>query len=401
MNPVPLVLFASCLALAAAAQQPAPPAAAARADGWTEGFGRAASYRAALAAALEDAVGKAKGIAIARGPAVRSRLSVVSTHSDGVPVGWFDGEAEHEREWVQQQIAGFVQRYEVAAKAKGDDGQWEVTVRAQIATAGDGPAVVVDLVDDDLRKWQLERFEEDAAGPFDRIAGTYEGPRIAENLLASGLVRIAARGQSVDIGAGAAPREREKAGQQLVASHRVVVTWQPMLFRSQLERPNKARPTSGPRPQYLTSGSVQAMVEIVDLVQGLRLLQRPLTIALELPPGTPVERLDAMAVQLADQAKATVAETIAFALRPPVVLRKWAGDGGAWFVEAAVSRRTLQGYDTFAVGNQGSLASPDWRPVARATLIGGTDAACTFQLVDVVDPSAIEAGVTEVRPARK
>lgn len=406
----PLSAFAALLpALVLAAQDPPPaaapvvPAAPAVAGTWTEGFGRATSYRTALAMALEDAVGKAKGISIARGAGVRSRLSVVS-RSEQVPKDWFDGEADHEREWVQQQLAGFVQTYEVTKRAKAADDHWEVTVRADIATHdGRSGGFVLDLVDADLRQWQLERFEEGAAGgPFAKVDGTYEAPSIRDNLRATGLVRILAKSGGVDVGAGAAPREREKAGQQLVASHRVVVTWQPMQFQSLVEKPNRARPTSGPRPQFLTGASVRVRVEITDLVQNVAVLDRPLTVALELPPATPVERLDAFAVQLADKAKAAVAEAIFFTLQPPVVARKWPGEGGAdWFVEVAMSRRVAQGYDEFVVGNQGSLASPDWRPFGRAALVGGTDTSCTFRLVDVGDPSRIEAGVSEVRPGRK
>jgi hypothetical protein len=108
-----------------------------------------------------------------------------------------------------------------------------------------------------------------------------------------------------------------------------------------------------------------------------------------------------MAVQLGDQAKAAVAEAIFFALQPPVVTRKWTDDAGSWLVEAAVGRRVASAYEGFSIGAMGSLASPDWRPVGRAVCVGGDDATCTFRLVDVADPSLVEVGVSEVRPARK
>ncbi|MFY9342062.1 MAG: hypothetical protein WAT39_06220 [Planctomycetota bacterium] len=401
MNPLPcLALFAvlATSATFAVAQQPAP-----ESTGWTEGFGRGVSYRAALAAALEDAVGKAKGIAVARAGAVRSRLAVVGNWSEDLKPGWFDGEAEGEREWVQQQIAGFVQQYEISKKGKADDGQWEVTVRAKIAALASGGTFVLDLDDDDLRKWLLERFEEGGGdAPFGKAQGTYEAPTIRENLRATGAVQFVAKSGGVQVGEGAAPQEREKQGHRVVASHRVVVRWQPMRFQSLVEKLNKARPTSGPRPQYLTAASVQVALKIVDLVRDVEVLERPLTVALTIPPGTPVERLDGMAVQLADQAKAAVAEAVFFALRPPVVARKWPGDDGKdWFVEVALAKRIAQAYDSFAIGNQGSLASPDWRSIGRAAFVGGTDASSTFRLVDVADPSLIEPGVTEVRPAKK
>ena len=404
-TPAAWFAFASSLA-GLAAQQPAPapaPAVAPEADGWTEGFGRAPSYRSALAAALEDAVAKAKGVTVARGAGVRSRLAVVSSGKVELPEGWFDGEADLEREWVQQQIAGFVERYDVLAKGKADDGHWEVTVRAKVASAANAPELfVVDLADDDLRAWKLERFEEGAAGgPFATVDGTYEAPSIRENLRATGVVRVLASGSGVTVRDGSSPQERDKAGRQLVASHRVAIDWQPMQFQSLVEKPNAARPTRGPRPQHLTSASVRVAVVVTDLVQNVDVLDRTLTVALDVPPETPVERLDALAVQLGDRAKATVAEAVFFALQPPVVLRKWAGDGGEWLVEAAISRRVAQGYDEFAVGSFGSLASPDWRPLGTATLVGGADASCTFRLRDVEDLARIEPGVTEVRPARK
>jgi hypothetical protein len=400
----PWILFACLAPIAGLHAQEAPPVAppAASADG-TEGFGRATNYRTALAEALEDAVAKAKGVAIARTGAVRSRLSVVSKTPE-VPKDWFDGEADHEREWVQQQIAGFVERYEVTRKQKLDDGMWEVTVRAKIAAhdAQAGGVFVVDLVDTDLKRWTLERFEEGAAGgAFAKVEGNYDAPTIRDNLRATGYVKFVAKSGGVEVGSGASAREREKAGQQLVASHRVTVTWQPMQFQSLVEKPNIARPTSGPRPQYLTAGSVQAAIVVHDLVQNLEVLSRSLTVSLDLPPQTPVDRIDAFAVQLADKAKAAVAEAIYFALQPPTVLRKWAGDGGEWLVEAAIARRVAAGYEQFVVGMQGSLASPDWRPLGRATFVGGSDLSSTFRLVDVADPSRIEVGAAEVRPGKK
>lgn len=407
-NHLSLLLFAACSAVAVAQEPPTPPtpaatpAPAATAD-WTEGFGRATSYRTALGAALEDAVGKAKGISIARGAGVRSRLSVVSS-GENVPKDWFDGEADHEKEWVQQQISGFVLAYDVVKKGKAEDGQWEVTVRAKVAAHDCSQGLLVlDLIDNDLRKWEMARFEEGAAGgAFAKVNGSYEAPSIRANLTATRLVRIVAKTSGVDVGAGAAPAEREKAGQQLVASHRVAVAWQPMQFQSLVEKPNIARPTSGPRPQYLTAASVKVDLKMIDLVQNVDLLDLPMTVSIDVPAGTPVERLDAIAVQLADKAKAVVAERIFFTLRPPTVTRKWPDDGGSdWLCEVAIGKRIAMAYDGFVVGNQGSLANPDWQSLGRAVLVGGTDTSCTFKLVDVVDPSRIETGVSEVRPARK
>ena len=408
---LPFVAFALGVAVVPLLAQD-PPAAGApaaglprpqSADGWSEGFGRATNYRTALANAIEDAVGKSKGIAVARGPGVRSRLSVVANYSDQVPNGWFDGEADSEREWVQQQIAGFVQKYEVKQKEKANDGQWEVTVRAQVAVHdANEPEMVIDLQDSELSKWQLERFEEGQGTAFARDSGNYQAPRLAENLRRTNVIKVVAKSGGVSIGSGAAVREREKAGQQLVASHRIVVQWQPMQLRSEQERPNRARPTSGPRPEYLVAGSVRVDVKVVDLVQNIDVLELPLTIPIDIPPGTTADRRDAFVVALADKATAAVAELAFFALRPPVVVRKWPSDDGKdWLVEVKLSRRIVSGYDTFVVGNNGSLASPDWQRLGTAVLVGGTDSSCTFKLQGVEDLARIEPKVTEVRPTRK
>ncbi len=407
MNSLPqLLVLASCLGWLAGQEPVAPTIASqgAASETWTEGFARATSYRAALAEALEDAVGKAKGVAVARGAAVRSRLSVVSNYTQELPNSWFDGEAHSEREWVQQQIAGFVQRYEVVKKGKADDGQWEVTVKAQVAAlAAGGGLMTIDLADNDLRSWQLDRFEEGVPdAPFAKVAGNYDAPSLRENLRATGVVRVLANSAGVAVGEGAAPSEKEKTGHRLVASHKVVVVWQPMQFQSLVEKPNKARPTTGPRPQFLTAGSVQVAVKVLDLVHDLEVLDRSLTIALDVPSASPVDRLDAFAVQLADMAKAAVAETVFFALVPPVVVRKWPAEPGpGWLVEVAMSRRVAEAYAAFSIGTQGSLASPDWRSLGKAAFVQGTATSCTFRLIDVADPASIEPGVAEVRPAKK
>ncbi|MGK0435273.1 MAG: hypothetical protein ACJA0V_004432, partial [Planctomycetota bacterium] len=110
------------------------------------------------------------------------------------------------------------------------------------------------------------------------------------------------------------------------------------------------------------------------------------------------DRLDAFVTKLVDKAKAAVAEKVFFTLRQPVVMRKWAGEGGNWFVEARISRRVAAGFKKFSVGNNGSLSNPDWQNLGSAKLVGGSGASCTFQLDDVGDLASIEAGVSEVRP---
>src|SRR5690606_18931859 len=100
---------------------------------------------------------------------------------------------------------------------------------------------------------------------------------------------------------------------------------------------------------------------------------------------------------LVDKAKAAVAETVFFALKPPVVVRVWQA-GDEWRIEAAVARRVAAAYRAVAVGNHGSLSSPDWAPLGRAVLLDGDDATCTFRLEDVAEPHRVEPQVTEVRP---
>jgi hypothetical protein len=396
-----LVAFVSLTPIHAAAQEQ-PPAASPARDGWVQGVGSGPSQRAALANALEDAIGRRHGVRIVRGPGIRSRLAVVAKEVEAKDAR-LPAEAELEHEWVARQLDGVIETYEVTRSERQADGRCDVEVSAKVAAFTPGKdAFVVDLVDDDLRQWRLERFEEGAAGgPFDRLDGAYDAPSIRENLRATQRVKFTAKGSGVKADGDTALRERAKLGQQLVASHRVVVGWQPMQFRSEVERPNRARPTSGPRPQRLVAGSVRVTVKVVDLVEDVDLFDRALNVDLVVPPETPVERLDAMAIQLGDQAKAAVAEAIFFALQPPVVTRKWADEAGAWLVEAAVGRRVAAAYDGFSVGAMGSLASPDWRPVGRAVYVGGDDAKCTFRLVDVADPALVEVGVSEVRPARK
>ncbi|MFT4515574.1 MAG: hypothetical protein ACI89X_003264 [Planctomycetota bacterium] len=401
------ILLLSVLAAGIAAQDSKPAVAAgaqkpvvAEQDEWGEGFGRATSYRAALAQALEDAVAKAKGVEVARGPTIRSRLSVISEHKDGNKAGFFDGKSELEREWVQQQIKGFVRKYEVTKKGKAGDRMWEVTVRALVASlqAMEGE-LVIELIDNDLRSWQHERYEEDGPGrAFDRRKGKFEGPKIGEYLRRSGAVKIVSRGAGVKVNSQSERTEREKLGHQLVASHRVVINWQPLTVRSMVEKPNKARPTRGPRPEYMQGGSVKVSVKVENLIERTVMLEETFSVPGDKPGDYPADRLDAFITQLVDKAKASVAKKVYFTLRQPVVMRKWAGVGGKWLVEARISRRVAAGFKKFSIGNNGSLGNPDWQNLGSAKLVGGSGASCTFELVGVDDLPSVEAGVSEVRP---
>jgi hypothetical protein len=77
-------------------QDPKPtlPPAVAGAEGYTEGFGRATNYRTALAQALEDAVGKAKGIAVKKGlfPWTASGRAIANGRDEGFTKLLFDAE---------------------------------------------------------------------------------------------------------------------------------------------------------------------------------------------------------------------------------------------------------------------------------------------------------------------
>ena len=392
------LLFASLLAVCAAAQgSPSPRVSAARladsAASWSEGLGRAATYRAALAGALEDAVAKAKGVWLSTEPALRSRLAVVAGREGGEGRAAFSGSVDREHDWVKRQVSGFVQTYEVQNMGKPDDGPWEVRVRALVpGTDAMRTELVVDLQDNGIRAWQMERFEEGGPGrAFDRRSGRFEGPKIADYLRRSGAVEIAA------------PRPGGKLVERPGAvepSHRVVLDWQSVQVRSLLEKPNRARPTKGPRPEFMSAGAVEVSVRVDDLLRGVTVLDEALTVTAAQPQKWPAERLDGFVTELVDVAKAQVAQKIFFTLRPPVVLRKWAGDGGDWFVEARVAKRVTASFSEFVLGVEGSLASPDWQSLATAQLVGGSAASCTFRLKGLADPSRVEVGVSQVRPAR-
>jgi hypothetical protein len=372
---------------------------------WSTGFGAGPSYRAAYGMALEDAVVKVKGVAVARGLAMRSRLAVVANHKDGDQEGWFDGESRHETEWVQQQLAGFLSQPEVIEKKRGDDGHWEVTVKALVATLdrASGPCVV-DLDDGGLTKWTLERFEEtNPDAPVSRQTGEIQSFSIADHLRATRLVKIAAKGAGVAVAAGSAAKEREKQGHQLVASHRIQIRWQPIRLVSQIDKPNKARPTAGPRPEFLFSASVDVRLAIEDLVENIALLDEAFTVTEDVSASPmPVNQTADLLTSLERKAKVAVAERVFFALRPPVVQRKWQdeGDGKPWLVEIAVARNLLEGATGFELGQRGSLADPSWLRVCGATLVRGDAQSCTFRLDGVDDPARIEPSVTELHLLR-
>ena len=367
---------------------------------WGEGFGHAKSYRSALALALEDAVAKAKGVGIARGPSIRSRLSVVSEHKGGDKTGFFDGSTERERDWVQQQISGFVRKYEVTNKGQDTNQNWEVTVRALVASLqGLESGLVIELIDNDLRSWQHERFEEEGPGrAFDRRKGRFEGPRIGDYLRRSGAVKIVGGDAGVEVVPQSERAEQEKQGRRLVASHRVTIDWQPVMVRSMVEKPNRARPTRGPRAEYIQGGSVKVAIKVEDLIEGVVMLDETFSVPDDKPGSYSADRLDAFITQLVDKAKAAVARKVFFTLRQPVVMRKWAGAGGQWFVEARISRRVAAGFKRFSIGNNGSLGDVDWQSLGSATFVGGSGVSCTFQLDGVGDLASIQAGVSEVRP---
>jgi hypothetical protein len=371
-------------------------------DAWSDGFGRGPSYRSALADALEDAVTKAKGVAIARGPAIRSRIAVVKTSSIAGDPNSLERDLDRETEWVQHQISGFVRSYEVVKSARGDDQLWEVRVRARIAALDQmASEFVIELVDNDLREWQMERFEEGGRGQaFHRRKGAFKGPRIGEFLRRSGAVKIASSGDGVQLTNGSDRAQREKHGHELVASHCVTISWQPLLVQSMVEKPNRARPTSGPRPEYMREGSVEVALRIENLVERTVVLEETFTTTADNPAAFSADRIDAFVTRLVDKAKAEVASKIYFSLQPPVVLRKWAGEGGAWHVTARMSRRVAAGYPAFVVGNNGTLANPDWQQIAGATLVGGSGNSCTFRLDGLADPAVIAVDVSEVRPAQ-
>ena len=342
-----LVALLSAAAVAAQQQPPSPSttprsapsgAPSGAAASWCEGLGRGPSRRAALAAALGDAVARARGAWLASGPAVQSRLAVVA--------GRRGDAGEVSSGWVARQVAGFIEAVEVQE--------------------------------------QRERA-------FDRRTGAFHGPKIADYLRRSGAVEVVA-----------APPGPAAAGaaDALSASHRVRLEWQPARVRSLVEKPNRARPTKGPRPEHMSAGVVDVSVHIDDLARGVTVLDETLAISAPASQRWSIARLDRFVTELVDLAKARVAQKIFFALQPPVVLRKWAGDGGDWFVEARVGKRVAGGFSRFVLGVDGSLTSPDWQQLATAELVGGSAASCVFRLQNLTDPSRVEVGVCQVLPSR-
>jgi hypothetical protein len=261
--------------------------------------------------------------------------------------------------------------------------------------------LVIELIDNGLRSWQHERYEEDGPGrAFDRRKGQFEGPKIGDYLRRSGAVKIVSRGAGVKVAPQSERTEREKLGHQLVASHRVVINWQPLTVRSMVEKPNQARPTRGPRPEHMQGGSVQVAVKVEDLIEGTVMLEETFSVPGDKPESYSADRSEAFITQLVDKAKAAVAKKVFFTLRQPVVMRKWAGVGGKWFVEVRISRRVASGFKKFSIGNNGSLGNPDWQNLGSAKLVGGSGASCTFQLDGVGDLALVAAGVSEVRPVQ-
>ena len=392
MNLMHPVAFAMILVGNLAAQE-APPKAPAdqleRAAGevaWTLGRGSATTFGAALAGALGDAVLQVKGAAYVQSSALQSRLARIADRDVRDPG------AGLERGWVLTQLAGYVRDYEVASKRQADDRTWVVVVRARVTgPAAGGSELAVELIDNGLSNWSLERFEEGGPGrAFDRRVGRFEGPRIAAYLRRGGGVKVV----------NPAKESTQTSKGQVAPAYRVVVDWQPVVVRSMVEKPNRARPTKGPRPEFISGGTVEVALRIEDLETRATLLDEKLSVPSGRSEPWSVDRLDAYVTDLVDVAKATVARTIFFALRPPVVLRKWVGDGGAWHAEVRMSRRAAAGFREFVLGNAGTLASPDWQRLAGATLVGGTAATCTFRLDDLVDAARVEVGFTEVRPVQ-
>lgn len=396
MTLMPAIALAAAFAVSLGAQEPTRPANGAQpavvAAPWSEGAGQGATYRGALANAIAAAVAASRGADFPKGTAMRARLRVIAEHDAGDRTGAFDGGAARERAWVLGQLVGVVDDYLVTSKGKADGAAWDVRVRVRAAAAAAVRAsLVVELDDGGLGSWELERFEEAGRGQaFDRRRGRFEGPPVATYLRRSGAVKLAGPRSGGD----------SRAATSLVPSHRVVLSWQPLRLRSTVEKPNPARPTKGPRPERLSGGVADVTVRVEDLVQGVVLLSEKMSIQATAGQAWPTTRMDAYVNELVDRAKAQVAQRIYFAMCPPVVLRKWAGQGGAWHVEVEMPARLARGGREFAAGNDGGLSSPDWERLAVATFVGGSAASCTFRLEGLTDASAVDVGVTEVRPVR-
>ena len=391
MTKISSLALAVLMACSLAAQEGAPSEqqalerdAAAEAS-WHEANGSGPTLRTALAQALRSAVSRVRGAAFVLEPSVRSRLEIVARHERGG-----EGDEAFDRAWTLSQLAGLVVDFEVLDQRPRGESGYDVRLRALVSSRADADAsIVVELVDNDLTSWVLERFEESGPGrAFDQRRGRFEGPRIGSYLRRSGAVRIASRERD------------DSAATRCLPSHRVVIEWQPLVVRSTVEKPNRARPTNGPRPEFMSGGAVDVALRVDDVVQGVTLLDEKISVPAVRPETFSIDRLDAFVTDLVDVAKAQVASRIFFTLRPPVVLRKWVGDGGVWYVEARISKRIASGFQEFVLGQDGSLASPDWRRMATAKFVGGSAVSSTFRVGQLPDAAQVEVGVCEIRPIR-
>lgn len=260
----------------------------------------------------------------------------------------------------------------------------------ETAVAADpGRPLTLALTDNGLGQWQLERHAGPGTGAPEQRKGRFEGPEIATYLRQGADVRILTADKAA---AADQPNARQPA-----ASHRVTIEWQPMSLVSVVPPQNPARPTLGPRPALLRDASVEVRLRIEDVAERTVLLNESFSIAADRGDHNE-DQLAAFVIALADKAHAEVAMRIYFALRPPVVLRKWTDEEGQWRVEARISRRVVAGFRKFQVGNQGTLSSPDWQQLATASLVDGNKTSCTFALKGSFEANSIEIGRSEVRP---
>lgn len=259
-------------------------------------------------------------------------------------------------------------------------------------TTDHGRPLVLELTDNGLSQWQLQRHAGPGTGGPEQRKGRFEGPEIATYLRQGADVQILTAGKAEAAGA--------PNGRRLTASHRVTIEWQPMSLVSVVAPQNLARPTLGRRPAYLRDASVEVRLRIEDVAQRTELLNESFSIAAD-RGNHDEDQLAAFVITLADKAQAEVAMRIYFALRPPVVMRKWTDKQGQWRVEARIARRVVAGFPAFQVGNQGTLSSPDWQKLATATLLDGNKMSCTFALKGTFEANSVEVGRSEVRPFRQ
>lgn len=406
-----VLLAAAATAMAAQAQDaPAlPPLEPAAKGTWSEARGTGPTRSDALGQAIEGAVMRVNGLRVATGPALRARLGLVK-NQDG-SVCSTEGTLEVAR--VVHQLEGFVDQVEVKEEKQGANGSWSVHVRCLVAGYDPKRAEFVvqlagspkqgrDLPYQELGSCLLVNVDEETGTQSSSGPHALAGTRVAECLVNTNRVKIGYRGAGVRLDGDSDPREAAKAGKGLVATHRIDIEWDPVVVRVVTRKQSKSRPTSR-RHQDLDTAYVTARIAVRNLVEKTEIPVFDVPIVCpaawfrqgDEALATDQDSLRGYAQRVAAFAEGEVAKQVYFKLRPPVVLRKWQGDGerAPWFVEVDLPRHVASEFAVFEFGHKGTVSGSGWHPVARGKLVDGGDTS-TFELAPGGDVAAIENGKT-------